>query len=111
MARAFQRRGEDLALVGVEPGDDVLLIEPFYDSYAAAVALAGATRTAVPLVTDSNGWTVDTDALERAIGPRTRMLIVNSPHNPTGTVFDRDTMIRRLSRPGTARPGRSPSTS
>ncbi|MGV8873844.1 MAG: pyridoxal phosphate-dependent aminotransferase [Rhodococcus sp. (in: high G+C Gram-positive bacteria)] len=78
----------------VEPGDDVLLIEPFYDSYAAAIALAGATRTAVPLVADGNGWTVDTDALERAVGPRTRMLIVNSPHNPTGTVFDRDTMLR-----------------
>ncbi|MDV8022983.1 pyridoxal phosphate-dependent aminotransferase [Rhodococcus sp. IEGM 1330] len=78
----------------IEPGDDVLLIEPFYDSYAAAIALAGATRTAVPLVSDGNGWTVDTDALERAIGPRTRMMIVNSPHNPTGTVFDRDTMIR-----------------
>ena len=78
----------------IEPGDDVLLIEPFYDSYAAAIALAGATRTAVSLVADGNGWTVDTDALERAIGPRTRMLIVNSPHNPTGTVFDRDTMIR-----------------
>lgn len=78
----------------IESGDDVLLIEPFYDSYAAAIALAGATRTAVPLVSDGNGWTVDTDALERAIGPRTRMLIVNSPHNPTGTVFDRDTMIR-----------------
>ena len=78
----------------IEPGDDVLLIEPFYDSYAAAIALAGATRTAVSLVADGNGWTVDTDALERAIGPRTRMLIVNSPHNPTGTVFDRDTMMR-----------------
>ncbi|KZF04680.1 MULTISPECIES: pyridoxal phosphate-dependent aminotransferase [unclassified Rhodococcus (in: high G+C Gram-positive bacteria)] len=78
----------------IESGDDVLLIEPFYDSYAAAIALAGATRTAVPLVSDGNGWTVDTDALEHAIGPRTRMLIVNSPHNPTGTVFDRDTMIR-----------------
>ncbi|KQU46851.1 aminotransferase [Rhodococcus sp. Leaf278] len=78
----------------IEPGDEVLLIEPFYDSYAAAVALAGATRTAVPLVSDGNGWTVDTDALGRAVGPRTRMLIVNSPHNPTGTVFDRDTMVR-----------------
>ncbi|OZD01325.1 aminotransferase [Rhodococcus sp. 06-235-1A] len=78
----------------IEAGDDVLLIEPFYDSYAAAVALAGATRTAVPLVPDGTGWTVDTDAVERAVGPRTRMLIVNSPHNPTGTVFDRATMIR-----------------
>ncbi|MDI9930443.1 pyridoxal phosphate-dependent aminotransferase [Rhodococcus sp. IEGM 1354] len=78
----------------IEAGDDVLLVEPFYDSYAAAVALAGATRTAVPLVTDGNGWTVDTDALARAVSPRTRMLIVNSPHNPTGTVFDRETMIR-----------------
>lgn len=71
----------------VEPGSEVVLLEPYYDSYAAAVALAGATRVAVPLVPDGNRFTLDVDALRSAITPATAMIIVNSPHNPTGTVF------------------------
>ena len=71
----------------VEPGSEVLLIEPFYDSYSPVVAMAGAHRVAVPLVPDGRGFALDTDALRRAVTPRTRALIVNSPHNPTGTVL------------------------
>ncbi|OSC39986.1 pyridoxal phosphate-dependent aminotransferase [Mycobacterium decipiens] len=71
----------------VEPGSEVLLIEPFYDSYSPVVAMAGAHRVAVPLVPDGRGFALDTDALRRALTPRTRALIVNSPHNPTGTVL------------------------
>ncbi|WP_072805267.1 pyridoxal phosphate-dependent aminotransferase [Rhodococcoides yunnanense] len=78
----------------VEPGEEVLLIEPYYDSYAAAVALAGAKRTTVPLVAEGAGFAVDLDALERAIGPHTKLLIVNSPHNPTGTVLTRVELTR-----------------
>ncbi|MGB6183354.1 MAG: pyridoxal phosphate-dependent aminotransferase [Rhodococcus sp. (in: high G+C Gram-positive bacteria)] len=79
------------AMLGlVEAGDEVVLIEPFYDSYAAAVALAGAQRRTVPLVADGDRFTLDVDALRTAVGPRTRMIVVNSPHNPTGTVFSRD---------------------
>ncbi|MGB3772249.1 MAG: pyridoxal phosphate-dependent aminotransferase [Rhodococcus sp. (in: high G+C Gram-positive bacteria)] len=79
------------AMLGlVEAGDEVVLIEPFYDSYAAAVALAGAQRRTVPLVADGDRFTLDVDALRTAVGPRTRMIVVNSPHNPTGTVFTRD---------------------
>ncbi|ORI26181.1 pyridoxal phosphate-dependent aminotransferase [Rhodococcus sp. 1168] len=78
----------------VEPGEEVLLIEPFYDSYAAAIALAGARRSTVPLVADGNGFAVDLDALERAIGVNTRLLVVNSPHNPTGMVLTRDELAR-----------------
>ncbi|MGA9871311.1 MAG: pyridoxal phosphate-dependent aminotransferase [Rhodococcus sp. (in: high G+C Gram-positive bacteria)] len=78
----------------VEPGEEVLLIEPYYDSYAAAVALAGAQRSTVPLVADGSGYALDLDALERAVGPKTRMLIVNSPHNPTGTVLSRAELTR-----------------
>ncbi len=74
----------------VHPGDEVLLIEPYYDSYAAAVALAGATRRSVPLVADGNRFALDTDSLAEAITPATRALILNSPHNPTGTVLHRD---------------------
>lgn len=70
-------------------GDEVLLVEPYYDSYAAAVALAGARRRAVPLVSDGDGFALDVDALRAAIGPSTRILLLNSPHNPTATVFTR----------------------
>ena len=71
----------------VEPGSEVLLIEPFYDSYSPVVAMAGAHRLAVPLVPDARGFALDTDVLRRALTPRTRALIINSPHNPTGAVL------------------------
>ena len=72
----------------VEPGDEVILIEPYYDSYAASVAMAGATRVTVGLREDESGrLALDVDALRAAVTPRTRAVLVNSPHNPTGTVF------------------------
>ena len=73
----------------VEPGDEVLLVEPYYDSYAASVALAGATRKVVSLVEDGDRFALDADALRAAVTPRTRALLLNSPHNPTGTVLTR----------------------
>ncbi len=76
-----------LALVG--PGDEVLLVEPYYDSYAAAVALSGAARRCVPLIADGDRFALDVDALAGAITPATRVLLLNSPHNPTGTVLQR----------------------
>jgi N-succinyldiaminopimelate aminotransferase len=74
----------------VQQGDEVLLIEPYYDSYPAAVALAGATRRCVPLVAEGDRFALDLDALAGAITPATRALLLNSPHNPTGTVLRRD---------------------
>ncbi len=71
----------------VEPDEEVVMIEPYYDSYPAAVAMAGGVRRTVPLVADGERFALDLDALRAAIGPRTRMLLVNSPHNPTGTVL------------------------
>ncbi|MGB3438048.1 MAG: pyridoxal phosphate-dependent aminotransferase [Actinophytocola sp.] len=73
----------------VEPGDEVILFEPYYDSYAASVALAGAARKVVSLV-DGERFSVDLDAVRAAITPKTRAILVNSPHNPTGTVFTRE---------------------
>jgi N-succinyldiaminopimelate aminotransferase len=79
------------AVIGlVEPGAEVLVIEPFYDSYSPVIAMAGAQRVVVPMVTDGRGFALDTDALRRAVTPRTRALIVNSPHNPTGMVLTDD---------------------
>ncbi|MDT5018747.1 MAG: N-succinyldiaminopimelate aminotransferase [Mycobacterium sp.] len=70
----------------VEPGSEVLLIEPFYDSYSPVIAMAGCERRAVPLVADGRGFRIDVDGLRRAVTPKTKALIVNSPHNPTGMV-------------------------
>ncbi|GAA4584288.1 pyridoxal phosphate-dependent aminotransferase [Planotetraspora phitsanulokensis] len=72
-----------------EPGDEVIVFEPFYDSYGAAVALAGAVRRPVTLRVDAGRFTFDPAELAAAVGPRTRAVLVNSPHNPTGTVFTR----------------------
>ncbi|MBV8860596.1 MAG: pyridoxal phosphate-dependent aminotransferase [Mycobacterium sp.] len=74
----------------IEPGSEVLLIQPFYDSYSPVVAMAGADRVIVPMVPDGRGFALDTDALQRAVTSRTRALMVNSPHNPTGTVLSDD---------------------
>jgi N-succinyldiaminopimelate aminotransferase len=71
----------------VEPGSEVILIEPFYDSYSPVVAMAGCHRVTVPLVPDGRGFALDVDALRAAVGPRTRAIIVNSPHNPSGMML------------------------
>jgi N-succinyldiaminopimelate aminotransferase len=72
----------------IEPGDEVVLIDPAYDSYAACVAFAGGVRRTVTLRPPD--WALDPDELHAAIGPRTRALLLNSPHNPTGKVFSRE---------------------
>ncbi|WP_449407899.1 aminotransferase class I/II-fold pyridoxal phosphate-dependent enzyme [Microbacterium maritypicum] len=69
------------------PDDEVVVFEPYYDSYAAAVALAGARLRTVPL--RAPDFQPDLDALADAVTDRTRIILVNDPHNPTGTVFDR----------------------
>jgi N-succinyldiaminopimelate aminotransferase len=74
-----------MALAG--PGDEVVVFEPYYDSYAACVALAGATRRTVTIHRDGDGWAFDPDELRAAVGPRTKLIVVNTPHNPTGKVF------------------------
>ena len=70
----------------VEPGSEVLVIEPFYDSYSPAIAMAGCLRVAVPMRADGGGFAIDVEALRGAVTPKTRALILNSPHNPTGAV-------------------------
>jgi N-succinyldiaminopimelate aminotransferase len=74
-----------LALAG--PGDEVVVFEPLYDSYAATIAMAGATRKVVTLRTPD--YAFDPDELRAAITGRTRLILLNSPHNPTGKVFSR----------------------
>jgi len=77
----------------LEPGDEVVLFEPMYDCYAAGVAMAGGVTRPVPLHPPVDGvgsWSFDPEALRAAITPRTRMLLLNTPHNPTGKVFTED---------------------
>jgi N-succinyldiaminopimelate aminotransferase len=71
-----------------EPGDEVVVLEPFYDSYAAAIAMAGGVR--VPVTLRAPGFALDPDELAAAVTSRTRLVLVNSPHNPTGRVLGRD---------------------
>ncbi|MFI5845996.1 pyridoxal phosphate-dependent aminotransferase [Catenuloplanes sp. NPDC051500] len=71
-----------------EPGDEVVCFEPFYDSYAASIALAGAVRRPVTLMPGER-FTFDPEQLRAAFSGRTRLVLLNSPHNPTGKVFTR----------------------
>jgi len=76
------------ALLGlVDPGDEVVVLEPYYDSYSACIAFAGGRRR--PVTLRPPGFALDPDALNAAAGPRARVLLLNTPHNPTGRVLDR----------------------
>ena len=90
--------GEEVTVVGsasqglyaaisalVHPGDEVIYFEPAFDSYAPIVRLQGATPVAIKLAPD--GFKVDWNLVAQSLSPRTRMIIVNTPHNPTATVF------------------------
>jgi len=76
------------ALLGlVNPGDEVVVLEPYYDSYVAMIAFAGGVRR--PVTLRAPEFRLDVDALEAAVTDRTRVMLVNTPHNPTGTVLNR----------------------
>lgn len=77
----------------VDPGDDVVAIEPYYDEYAALVGRAGARLVTVPLRRDGARFAIDLDDLREAVTDATRLILVNSPHNPTGAVLDRETLL------------------
>ena len=79
-----------LALVGL--GDEVLTFEPFYDSYGAIIGLAGATHVTAPLLAPD--FMPDLAALDAAFSSRTKVVLINNPHNPTGAVFPREVLAR-----------------
>jgi aspartate/methionine/tyrosine aminotransferase len=72
----------------LNPGDEVIIPEPFYENYGPDGVLAGANPVFVPL--ESPGWSLDINRMRAAITPRTRALVLNTPHNPTGRVFTRE---------------------
>jgi len=80
------------ALLGMlDAGDEVVVFDPTYDSYPPCIAMAGARAVPVPLRPDAAGvFRFDADQLRAAVTPRTKLLLVNTPHNPTGRVFDAD---------------------
>jgi methionine aminotransferase len=71
----------------VHPGDEVIVIEPAYDSYLPAIALAGGVPVTVSMELDEQGYSVPWQAVQAALTPRTRLIIINSPHNPTGSIL------------------------
>ncbi len=73
----------------VHPGDEVIVIEPAYDSYLPAIALAGGVPVPVSMQVGEQGYSVPWDRVSAAVSPRTRLVIINSPHNPTGSVLRR----------------------
>lgn len=74
----------------LEPGDEVIALEPYYDSYAACIAMAGGTRVPVTLRPHDGAFRLDLDELRAAVTDRTRLILLNTPHNPTGTVLTHD---------------------
>jgi N-succinyldiaminopimelate aminotransferase len=71
----------------VDPGDEVVVLEPFYDSYTAMIQMAGGVRR--PVTLRAPDFRLDVDELRAAVGPRSKVLLLNTPHNPTGTVLNR----------------------
>lgn len=85
----------------MEPGEEVILFEPFFDQYFASIHFQGAKPVFVPLhppqgegVKSGADWTIDFDELRAAFGPKTKAIIVNTPHNPVGKVFTREELTK-----------------
>ncbi|RDA89938.1 hypothetical protein CP533_0290 [Ophiocordyceps camponoti-saundersi (nom. inval.)] len=87
----------------IEPGDEVIIMEPYFDQYISNIEMAGGTIVYVPLHPPATGasqtssaadWTIDLDELQRAFTPRTKMIVINTPHNPVGKVFSKDELQR-----------------
>src|SRR4051794_35279040 len=79
------------AILGlVDPGDEVVVLEPYYDSYVAVIQMAGGVRR--PVTLRAPGFRLDVEELRAAITDRTRYVLLNSPHNPTGTILTREVL-------------------
>jgi aminotransferase len=90
----------------LNPGDEVIIPEPFYENYGPDAILAGANPVFVPL--DQPDWKLNPDSLRKAFNSRTKAIIVNTPHNPTGRVFTREEMSLIASSASSTTRGRLP---
>lgn len=75
----------------INPGDEVIVLEPFYDSYVASIKMAGGIP--VPVTMHAPDFTIDKKELENAISPKTKLMILNNPHNPTGKVWSKEELL------------------
>jgi aspartate aminotransferase len=80
----------------IDPGDEIVMVTPVWPNAASAAAILGGVVRPVPLTLGERGWTLDLDRLFDACGPRTRMMFINSPNNPTGWTLEREEMRRIL---------------
>ena len=87
----------------VDPGDEMVVLEPFYDSYVACIEMAGGVRR--PVTLRAPDFRLDVDALRAAVTPRTTTILLNTPHNPTGAVLTRAELEAVAAGRGRARPG------
>ncbi|KAI1330710.1 PLP-dependent transferase [Xylariaceae sp. FL0255] len=87
----------------IEPGDEVIVFEPFFDQYISNIEMPGGKIVYVPLsppkdgatrTSSSSEWTIDFEKLEKAISSKTKMIVINTPHNPVGKVFSKDELVR-----------------
>lgn len=87
----------------IEPGDEVIIFEPFFDQYLSNIEMPGGTIRYVPMHPPPDGatktssaanWTIDWEVLEKTINPKTKMIVLNSPHNPVGKVFNKEELTR-----------------
>jgi len=80
------------AMAVLNPGDEAIILEPFYDSYLASIQMAGAT--VVPVTLHAPDFSLNFEELQMAISPKTKMLILNNPHNPTGKMFTKEEILK-----------------
>ena len=87
----------------IEPGDEVIIFEPFFDQYLSNIEMPGGTIRYVPMIPPKDGaertssaanWTIDWDVLEKVFNSKTKMIVLNSPHNPVGKVFNKEELTR-----------------
>ncbi|KAI9741208.1 MAG: hypothetical protein M1834_002922 [Cirrosporium novae-zelandiae] len=87
----------------IEPGDEVIIFEPFFDQYISNIGMAGGTIRYVPMHPPADGatktssaanWSIDWEELGKSINPKTRMIVINSPHNPVGKILSKEELLR-----------------
>ncbi len=78
----------------IQPGDEIIIIEPFFQHFYFNAKMAGATLKFCEMIPKNSEWTLDFEKLEGLFSAKTKLIIINSPHNPTGKVFSKEELLR-----------------